>query len=115
MGVALCTIVLVKYGFSSVLNFVVNNEIYKTLLNQFTLLLLTPPPPTSCSLTTSDQKIIWANRLACISLLGPLPRGLPMVLMASKTSDSTLAETWKIIELWKMSHPIYGLELLDAQ
>ena len=66
-------------------------------------------------MTTSDQKIIWANRLACVSLLGDYPRGLPIVLIASQSSNSKLSEVWKIIEMWKFSDPIFGLELLDPQ
>lgn len=68
-----------------------------------------------CSLTTSDQKILWANRIACVSLLCGYPRGLSMVLLASQTSEGSLAETWSILDLWKLSDPIFGLELLDPQ
>ena len=78
-----------------------------------------PPPPYSPtyvhSLTTADQKILWANRLACVSLLGSYPRGLPMVLLAAQTSERSQAEAWAILEVWKLCDPIFGLELLDPQ
>ncbi len=40
-----------------------------------------------------------------------------MVLISAESCNSggDLAEVWKFIEMWKLSDPKFGLELLDAQ
>ena len=69
----------------------------------------------SISLTTADQKMLWANRLSCVSLLESYPRGLPVLLLAAKYSDIDVSEVLKVVQLWKSTYPVNGLDLLDPQ
>ena len=68
----------------------------------------------SISSTTADQNML-ANRLSCVSLLESYPRGLPVLLLAAKYSDIDVAEVLKVVQLWKSTYPVNGLDLLDPQ
>ncbi len=68
------------------------------------------------SLTMADQKMLWSNRIACVSLLMEgYPRGLPVLLLAAKYSDVDLSEVLYVVQQWKSNNPVNGLELLDPQ
>jgi len=72
--------------------------------------------PATHSLSSEEQKLVWANRFSCPIHLNTYPRGLPSVLLtAPHWHSQALCDVWSVVGVWPYRDPTFGLQLLDAK